>query len=144
MSTSNPSLYQDGTGRWGLVEGDTLRVLAKLPENSIDCVVTDPPYGIDFHDEPWDGPCIRAAVPGGAQLGPGQAFERWTTRWATECLRVLKPGGHLLAFGAPRSFARLVCGVEDAGLEVRDQLLWLNAQGLPKSRRLPGGLGTTL
>jgi DNA modification methylase len=56
---------------------------------------------------------------------------------------VLKPGGHMLAFSAPRMFHRLVSGVEDAGLEVRDQLLWLS-QGLPKSRRLPGGLGTTL
>ena len=57
---------------------------------------------------------------------------------------MLKPGGHLLAFGAPRTFHRLVAGIEDAGLEVRDQLLWLYGQGLPKSRRLPGGLGTTL
>jgi hypothetical protein len=63
---------------------------------------------------------------------------------AAECRRVLKPGGHLLAFGAPRTFHRLVAGIEDTGLEVRDQLLWLNGQGLPKSRRLPGGLGTTL
>lgn len=57
---------------------------------------------------------------------------------------MLKPGAHLLIFGAPRTFHRLVAGVEDGGLEVRDQLLWLHAQGLPKSRRLPGGLGSTL
>ena len=64
--------------------------------------------------------------------------------WASEARRVLKPGGHLVAFGAPRTFHRLTAGIEDAGLEVRDQLLWLYAQGLPKSRRLPGGLGTSL
>ncbi len=73
-----------------------------------------------------------------------EAFERWTSVWAVEARRVLKPGGYLLAFGAPRTFHRLVAGMEDAGLEVRDQLLWLNGQGLPKSPRLPGGRGTTL
>jgi site-specific DNA-methyltransferase (adenine-specific) len=57
---------------------------------------------------------------------------------------VLKPGGHLIAFGAARTVHRLVAGIEDAGLEVRDQLLWMFAQGLPKSHRLPGGLGATL
>ena len=64
--------------------------------------------------------------------------------WAREARRVLKPGGHLIAFGAPRTFHRLVCGIEDAGLEIRDQLLWLYAQGMPKSRRLPGGLASAL
>src|ERR1700694_1155623 len=98
--SKNTSLYQDATGRWGLVDGYALRVLANLPENSIDCIVTDPPYGIDFHDEHWDGKGIREAVPGNGQLSPGKAFERWTTLWATQCLRALKPGGHLLAFGA--------------------------------------------
>lgn len=77
-------------------------------------------------------------------LSAAEAFERWTAVWATEARRVLKPGGHMVAFSAPRTFHRLVSGTEDAGLEVRDQLLWLNAQGLPKSRRLPGGLGTAL
>jgi DNA modification methylase len=144
MSARKLALYEDATNVWGLIEADALQALAKLPENSIDCVVTDPPYGIAFHDEAWDGADIRAAVASAAQLSTGEAFERWTTQWATECQRVLKPGGHLLAFSAPRTFHRLVCGIEDAGLEVRDQLLWLHAQGLPKSRRLPGGLGTTL
>ena len=57
---------------------------------------------------------------------------------------MLKPGGHLVAFGAPRTFHRLVAGIEDAGLEVRDQVLWLYAQGVPKSRRLPGGRASAL
>lgn len=137
-------LYEDATKMWGLIEGDALDVLARLPENSIDCVVTDPPYALSFHAESWDGADIHRAVPGGELISRSEAFERWTALWAAECHRVLKPGGHLLAFSAPRMFHRLVCGVEDSGFDVRDQLLWLNAQGLPKSRRLPGGLGTTL
>jgi DNA modification methylase len=139
-----PVLYEDATESWGLIEGNSLSLLAKLPPASIDAIVTDPPYGIGFHDEAWDEADIYAAVADGVQRTSGETFERWTTRWARECERVLKPGGHLIAFGAPRTFHRLVCGVEDAGLEARDQLLWLYAQGLPKSRRLPGGLGTTL
>jgi site-specific DNA-methyltransferase (adenine-specific) len=142
--TRLPVLYEDATEMWGLIEGDSLSLLAKLPPASVDAIVTDPPYGIGFHEEAWDEADIYAAVNDGVQRSDGEAFERWTSQWAAHCERVLKPGGHLLAFSAPRHFHRLVCGIEDAGLEVRDQLLWLNAQGLPKSRRLPGGLGTTL
>ena len=145
MSTTAAfTLYDDATQAWGLIEADALQVLANLPESCVDAIVTDPPYGIGFHSEAWDGANIQRAVPGGDRLSTGEAFERWTTLWASECARVLRPGGHLLAFGTPRTFHRLVSGTEDAGLEARDQLLWLNAQGLPKSRRLPSGLGTTL
>lgn len=137
--------YSDKTGQWGLLEGDALALLAKLPEDSLDSVVTDPPYGIGFHSEAWDGVDIRRAVGrDGARLGPGAAFAAWTSRWALACLRVLKPGGHLLAFGAPRRFHRLTVGIEDGGFEIRDVVLWLHAQGTPKSHKLPGGLGTQL
>lgn len=139
------ALYEDGTESWGLIEGDALLVLAKIPDASIDSLVCDPPYCIDFAGEAWDGAEIRKTVGSkGEHLSANEAFQRWTRVWASECRRVLKPGGYLLTFGATRTFHRLVCGVEDAGLEVRDQLLWLYAQGLPKSRRLPGGLGTSL
>ncbi len=134
---STLTVYSDATDWWRLIESDALLVLAKLPDACLDAIVTDPPYGIDLGGEAWD----RF---GGGGLAAPEAFERWTARWAAECLRLLKPGGHLLAFGAPRTFHRLACGVEGSGLQVRDQLLWLYAQGLPKSGRLPGGLGTTL
>jgi site-specific DNA-methyltransferase (adenine-specific) len=135
------TLYEDATDRWHLVEGEALLALAKLPDACVDAVVTDPPYGIDFVGAAWDGKTIRE---GRADLSGPEAFQRWSMAWAQQVRRVLKPGGHLIAFGAPRTFHRLACGVEDAGLEIRDQLMWLYAQGFPKSRRLPDGQGTTL
>lgn len=145
MSTSKLTLYEDDTRAWRLIEGDALRTLAAMPDSCVDAIVTDPPYGIGIIGEAWDGADIyRVAHKDGEQLSEGEAFERWTSQWAAECLRVLKPGGHLIAFGAPRTFHRLVAGVEDAGLEVRDQLLWLHAQGAPKSRRMKNGQGTNL
>ena len=140
-----PVLYGDAR-RWALVEADALALLAKLPDASVDAVVTDPPYGIDIAGRSWDGADIRrdARRTGGGRMRPGRSFECWTTRWGSELRRVLRPGGHLAAFGAPRTMHRLICGLEEAGLEVRDQLLWLHGQGVPKSGRLAGRLGTTL
>lgn len=140
---STVTLYDDATNAWGLIEGDALAVLAKLPENSVDAVVSDPPYGIGFKGQSWDGRDIERAA-GDGVASPGEAFQRWTSLWAAQCRRVLKPGGHLVAFGAPRTVHRLVSGIEDTGLEIRDTLLWMYSQGLPKSRRLPGGMGTGL
>lgn len=74
-------------------------------------------------------------------------FQMWCAEWAAECLRVLKPGGHLVAFGGARTFHRLTCGIEDAGFEIRDVLTWLQGNGFPKSRNLDGewkGWGTAL
>ncbi len=140
---SKLALYEDDTRTWGLIEGDALMVLVKLPDHSVDAIVCDPPYGLGFRGETWDGKDIHHAA-GSELLIPNEAFQRWTTAWATQCQRVLKPGGHLLSFGAPRTFHRLVSGIEDGGLEIRDTLMWVYATGVPKSRRLPGGQGTTL
>jgi DNA modification methylase len=101
-------------GRHTLTCGDCLEVLRSLPESSVDAVVTDPPYGIGFMGKDWD--CDV----------PGDAF-------AVEALRVLKPGGHLIAFAATRTVHRLTVAIEDAGFEVRDQIAWLQWQGFPKS-----------
>src|ERR1019366_776702 len=132
-------LYEDDTSAWRLVEADALTLLAKMPENSVDAIATDPPYGIGFHNEAWDG-----AGTAGEQLAGGAAFTAWARVWAAECRRVLKPGGHLVAFGSPRTFHRLTTGVEDAGLEIRDVLMWVHAQGAPKARKLPGGRAAML
>jgi DNA modification methylase len=139
------SFYEDKTARWGLIEGDALEVMATLPDASVDCLVCDPPYGISFAGNAWDGKAIREAVESeGKRPSPNEALARWTCAWATEARRILKPGGHLVAFGAPRTAHALTRGIEEAGLEIRDQLMWMYAQGMPKSRRLPGGEGTCL
>jgi len=129
-----------------LLEGDCLEVLEELEPESVDAIVTDPPYGIGWQNERWDGPAIReaAAKAGQERLGPLEAFEAWCGLWATQCARVMKPGAHLLAFGSPRTFHRLACGLEDGGLELRDTLMWIYGTGMPKSRRYRGGRSTTL
>ena len=101
--------------RFVIYEGDNLACLKTLPENSVDSVVTDPPYGIDYMASDWDG-----SVPG---------VELWK-----EVMRVLKPGGFLLSFGGTRTYHRMVVAVEDAGFVIRDQISWLYGQGMPKSR----------
>jgi site-specific DNA-methyltransferase (adenine-specific) len=139
-----PVMYGDQR-RWALVEADSLALLPQLPDASVDAVVTDPPYGLGFGKEAWDGKDIarRFSSRGEAQRA-SVAFERFTAVWAAECRRVLRPGGHLVAFGSPRMVHRLTVGIEDAGLEIRDQVMWLHSQGVPKGRLHPGGLSSTL
>lgn len=134
-----PPLYGDAR-HWALIQADALDLLAKLPDQSVDAIVTDPPYGIGFNGQAWDGRDITATSTPGA--GQGAAFEEWTLRWARECLRVLVPGGHLVAFGATRTVHRLTAGIEDAGFEVRDQLAWLYGSGVPKAGLREGRSGT--
>lgn len=94
--------------------GDCLEVMAGMPENSVDAIVTDPPYGLGFMGKKWDG------------LPP-------SLEWAEACYRVLKPGGHIAAFGGTRTWHRLAVAIEDAGFEMRDSLAWLYGSGFPKS-----------
>ena len=74
----------------------------------------------------------------------GHKFQDWVRQWSIECMRVLKPGGHMLAFGAPRQYHRLASGIEDAGFEIRDQADWIFGSGFPKSHNLGDGRGTAL
>ncbi len=96
-----------------IIVGDCLDKMREMETNSVDSIVTDPPYGLSFMGKDWDHGV------------PGVAFWR-------EALRVLKPGGHMLAFGGTRTFHRLVCAIEDAGFEIRDQIMWLYGSGFPK------------
>lgn len=96
--------------------GSNLDVLPTLADNSIDAIVTDPPYELGFMGKSWDSSGIAYSV------------ELWS-----ECMRVLKPGGHLLAFGGSRTWHRLAVAIEDAGFEMRDSIAWLYGSGFPKS-----------
>jgi DNA modification methylase len=104
-----------------IVHGDCAEAMAAMPESSVDSIVTDPPYHLSFMGREWDH------APTGAE---SQAMHE---TWAREALRVLKPGGHLLAFGGTRTYHRLACAVEDAGFEIRDSIMWLYGSGFPKS-----------
>jgi site-specific DNA-methyltransferase (adenine-specific) len=127
-----------GESHWTIRVGDCLDTLRAMPDASVDAVVTDPPYGLGREPDPrevlaaWlDG---EAYQPGGAGF-MGKAWDAFVPSpvvWS-ECLRVLKPGGHLLAFAGSRTYDWIVLGVRLAGFEVRDQLLWLYATGFPKS-----------
>jgi DNA modification methylase len=98
-----------------LLLGDCLDKLKELDDNSIDSIITDPPYGLSFMGKQWDYDV------------PSQ--EIWE-----ECMRVLKPGGHLLSFAGSRTYHRMAVRIEDAGFEIRDQIMWVYGSGFPKSR----------
>ena len=98
-----------------IINGDSAKELKKFKDNSIDAVITDPPYGIEFLAKDWD-----------SNTG---AVEIWQ-----ECLRVLKPGGHLLAFSAARTYHILATNIQSVGFEIRDQIMWLYASGFPKAQ----------
>lgn len=102
-----------------VINGDCLTELKNLADGSVDAVVTDPPYNLSFMGKMWDS--------------LGVSYQSWCEQWASECLRVLKPGGHLLAFGGTRTYHRLTSGIEDAGFEIRDSLHWIYGSGFPKS-----------
>ena len=113
-----------------LLKGNCLELLAEMPDNSVDSIVTDPPYELGFMGKSWDNSGIAYSV------------ELWS-----QALRVLKPGGHLLAFGGSRTYHRLASAVEDAGFEIRDQIMYLYGSGFPKSHNLKDewqGWGTAL
>lgn len=172
---------------WEVRQGDALEVLAALPEASVDAVVCDPPYGLEFMGKEWDG-IGRLVGPGGKRreretwIEPrvsgkwrpgsvygahdknprcmrckrlrfdheprkcrcdapqfharrseyGEVMQRWHREWAEAARSALKPGAYLVAFGGTRTYHRLVCALEDAGFEIRDGLMWIHGQGMPK------------
>jgi DNA modification methylase len=166
--------YWEGDGV-KVLHGNCVDALQAMPGASVDAIVTDPPYGLDFMGKDWDRPwAVGASAPGyrdatrlarptfgdsrnancricgGRQRGARRcgcdkpdwdrhpredmlALQAWCTEWATECLRVLRPGGHMLAFGGTRTSHRLVCAIEDAGFEIRDTITWHYGNGFPKS-----------
>ena len=140
-----PPYLDDGDVR--LYLGDCVEVMREMDAESVDAIVCDPPYGLEFMGKEWDRLWNRSESnfdhrPNGGfspftkqrpQYVAGKTAQDWHHAWATEALRVLKPGGHLLAFGGTRTFHRLTCGIEDAGFEIRDTLSWLYGSGFPKS-----------
>jgi DNA modification methylase len=100
-----------------LMLGNNIDKLKELPDNFVDSIITDPPYGISFMNKKWD-----YDVP---------SVEFWK-----EVYRVLKPGGHILSFGGTRTYHRMVVNIEDAGFEIRDQIMWVYGSGFPKSHNI--------
>src|SRR5699024_9186359 len=98
-----------------------IETMNAMPPESVDAIITDPPYGLGFMGKKWDG------------LPP-------SLEWAEACYRVLKPGGHIAAFGGTRTWHRLAVAIEDAGFEMRDSLAWLYGSGFPKSHDVSKGI----
>jgi DNA modification methylase len=157
---------------WQILQGDCIELMARLTENSVDSIVTDPPYGIGFMGKAWDHADIvqcaarragfaqppdkngdkrkaprraLAEEAGAYDLSPRgmRAFHEFSRAWGEQALRLLKPGGWLLSFASTRTYHRMVCGLEEAGFEIRDQIGWLFGSGFPKSRNGDWG-GTAL
>ena len=163
-----------------LYAGDCIEVMRQMPENSVDAIVTDPPYGLEFMGKDWDSPWrgkasrefndIEKGSLGGFTKLPNHSrvnnikcrrcdrwkfssnackcgepdfpdargaamreFQAFSEAWAREAYRILKPGGHLLAFAGTRTYHRMASGVEDAGFEIRDCIAWMYGSGFPKS-----------
>lgn len=136
-----------------IIHGDCIEEMKKLEPNSVDAIITDPPYGLEFMGKSWDKFKDAKNIAGGTSHGTPfnrqedrampsfhqlsnldkLSFQEFTKEWAKEALRVLKPGGYLLSFGGTRTYHRMTCGIEDAGFEIRDCIGWVFGSGFPKS-----------
>lgn len=134
------------------IHGDCVEVMNALEPGSIDAIVCDPPYGLEFMGKGWDklgattgsiadrwigkdGKSIPAnRVNYGKSSSEWQAMQEWHAKWLTAALRVIKPGGYIIAFSGTRTSHRLTCAAEDVGWEIRDVIMWLYGSGFPKSK----------
>jgi len=134
-----------------IINADCLDAMRDMEPCSVDAVVCDPPYGLEFMGKEWDKfgrnspPSFKHSMqnefkgfkplprPGGLKHSGMAALQEFCHAWAVEALRVAKPGAHLLAFGGTRTFHRLACAIEDAGWEIRDPVMWVYGSGFPKS-----------
>jgi site-specific DNA-methyltransferase (adenine-specific) len=106
-----------------LINADCIEAMKTMPDNSVDSIVTDPPYELGFMGKSWDASGIAFNV------------EVWR-----EALRVIKPGGHLIAFSGSRTYHRMAVAIEDAGFQIRDQIMWVYGSGFPKSHNISKGI----
>ena len=106
-----------------LINNDCIAAMKEMPDDSVDSIVTDPPYELGFMGKSWDSSGIAFNI------------EVWQ-----EALRVLKPGGHLIAFSGSRTYHRMAVAIEDAGFEIRDQIMWVYGSGFPKSHNVSKGI----
>ena len=129
-----------------IICGDTLAILPKLEEGSIDVVLTDPPYFLDKLDDKWDSESVAnkknqqiiQSLPAGMKFDreQGKRFYSWYLSVAKEIFRILKPGGFFFSFSSPRLYHRMACAIDDAGFEMRDVFMWLYTQNQAKAMGL--------
>jgi site-specific DNA-methyltransferase (adenine-specific) len=115
--------FKNGGGRVKLINADCIEAMKAMPDNSVDAIVTDPPYELGFMGKSWDASGIAFNI------------EVWQ-----EALRVIKPGGHLIAFSGSRTYHRMAVAIEDAGFQIRDQIMWVYGSGFPKSHNISKAL----
>lgn len=152
-----------------IITGDCLEKMREMEANSIDCILTDPPYGLHFMGKDWDK-FSQTKIPtiekkrlasgdfqfrdrGVPQIDTANAyagtyderrndeFQTFMTEFGREALRIVKPGGHMLMFGAPRRYHRQACGLENAGWEIKDCIMWMFLSGFPKSHNFGKKIG---
>lgn len=124
-----------------LINGDCLIEMGNIAENSIDTIITDPPYGLEFSEsirdfnDVWASGVVIKNAPAFRRvpISDKLKFQKFTKEWATEALRITKCGGTLLCFGHPKMSHYLSCGLEEAGWQIKEVVMWLYSSGYPKS-----------